>query len=259
MTVERRLASRAGFGLVEAIVALALASVLIALVAASVRNGARAARHAGATADAADAVRASALLLAAELRALEPRADLSGTGSDSLHLRAFRGIAIPCDTAQGGLVTRYRGLRQPDPAKDSILLLTPAGESVVALTGVAVSGGCTARPGERVLRLNAAPKPPAGTELLAVFESGAYHLSGAALRYRRGAGGRQPLTADVLDDAASGFSLPGGADPLAPRALGITLAAAPVTWGAAGTSPPLAPLQLVVGFLNRPAWPDTLP
>ena len=259
MTVERRADLRPGFGLGEAIVALTLASVLLALVAGSVRSGALAARHAGATADAADAVRASALLLAAELRLIEPRSDLSGSASDSLHLRAFRGIAIPCDTAMGGSVVRYRGLRDPDPTKDSLLVLTAAGEFVVALTGVAGAGGCATRPGERLLRLNAAATLPAGAELLAVFESGAYHLSGGALRYRRGAGGRQPLTAVVLDDAASGFMVPGGADPLAPRGVGVTLAAATVPWGAAGTSAPLPPLRIELGFLNRPAWPDTLP
>lgn len=257
MTAERS-APSPGFGLVEAIVALTIGSILLALVAGSVRTGALAARHAGATADAADAVRAAALLLAAELRPLEPGADLSGTAWDSLHLRAFRGIAIPCDTAMGAIVGRYRGLRDPDPAKDSILALTAAGEFVVALTAAAGGSGCTTRPGERLFRFTTAPALPAGAELLALFESGAYHLSGAALRYRRGAGGRQPLTAEVLDDAASGFTLPGGADPLAPRGLGVALAAAPVPWGAAGTSPPLPPLRLELGFLNRPAWPDTL-
>ena len=49
--------------------------------------------------------------------------------------------------------------------------------------------------GER-WRLGAAPADPV---LLRLFETGSYHLSGGALRYRRGSGGRQPLTAAVLE------------------------------------------------------------
>jgi hypothetical protein len=34
-----------------------------------------------------------------------------------------------------------------------------------------------------------------------LFEAGSYHLSEGALRYRRGRGGRQPLTEEVLAGA----------------------------------------------------------
>ena len=46
--------------------------------------------------------------------------------------------------------------------------------------------------------------PPVPGALVArIFERGSYHVSGGALRYRRGMGGRQPLTLDVFDDDRS--------------------------------------------------------
>jgi hypothetical protein len=59
---------------------------------------------------------------------------------------------------------------------------------------------CARAAGESVFTLTlSAAADSAG--FVAVFESGSYHLSTNALRYLRGAGGRQPLTADVLDDS----------------------------------------------------------
>jgi hypothetical protein len=45
--------------------------------------------------------------------------------------------------------------------------------------------------------------PVPGALVVRVFERGSYHVSGGALRYRRGMGGRQPLTLDVFDDDRS--------------------------------------------------------
>jgi hypothetical protein len=39
-----------------------------------------------------------------------------------------------------------------------------------------------------------------------IFESGSYHLSSRALRYRIGAAGRQPLTAEALHLPGSRFT-----------------------------------------------------
>jgi hypothetical protein len=38
---------------------------------------------------------------------------------------------------------------------------------------------------------------PPQTVLVRLFERGSYHLSGSALRYRRGGSGRQPLTPEI--------------------------------------------------------------
>jgi hypothetical protein len=123
-------------------------------------------------------------------------------GGDSLALRAFRGVAVVCrnDPSTAELLVSYHGDRAPDPRKDSLVLVTGEGGRVVrALTST------TAPPircegleagADAVWRLDAAA--PAGTTLAMLFERGSYHLSGSALRYRRGAGGRQPLTPEVL-------------------------------------------------------------
>ena len=44
--------------------------------------------------------------------------------------------------------------------------------------------------------------------LILVFETGTYHLSRGALRYRRGRGGRQPVTEEVLESGS--FDSAGG-------------------------------------------------
>ena len=49
-------------------------------------------------------------------------------------------------------------------------------------------------------------EPPVTGALVArIFERGSYHVVGRALRYRRGLGGRQPLTPNVFDDDRSGM------------------------------------------------------
>ncbi len=46
--------------------------------------------------------------------------------------------------------------------------------------------------------------PPVPGALVArIFERGSYHVSDGALRYRRGLGGRQPLTLDVFDNRST--------------------------------------------------------
>ncbi|HIF20809.1 MAG TPA: hypothetical protein EYQ27_02630 [Gemmatimonadetes bacterium] len=52
-------------------------------------------------------------------------------------------------------------------------------------------------------RLSVTPDEP--VVLARLFERGSYHISGKALRYRRGGAGRQPLTPEVLDTPPSGF------------------------------------------------------
>lgn len=136
------------------------------------------------------------LVLNGELR-YAARGD-AAPGPDSIRLRAVRGSAVIC---AGGteLRVRYDGVRRPDPAKDSALVITGAGTvgSVHAVVAAAAVGGS----GCGDLRLRLEPVSTAPTGHLLVFETGTYHLSGGALRYRRGSGGRQPVTEAVLDTA----------------------------------------------------------
>ncbi len=147
------------------------------------------------------------VILGGELRAVAP-ADIAAASPDSVRIRAFRGGGAVCGGAGAELWIHYRGNRAPDPAKDSVVLIAASGvEHVRAVEGVGVAG-CG---GDGLsLRLDEAPVTAPVYALL--FESGAYHLSGGALRYRRGAGGRQPLTESLLLDPGLERSSPLGFD-----------------------------------------------
>lgn len=120
--------------------------------------------------------------------------------ADSLALRAFRGTGVVCPTdgVSSDLVVSFRGDRQPDPEKDSVLLIGANGSaSVAALSAVGtVTEACGVGPATPALWRLDRPAP-SQVVVARLFERGAYHLSGSALRYRRGASGRQPLTPEI--------------------------------------------------------------
>lgn len=145
---------------------------------------------------AADLVRTVDLLLNAELR--HSAAPDRTAGRDSIRLRAVRGAGAVCRREGADLRVRYRGVRRPDPTKDSVLIIGDSGTPGSAHGLVAVAGDNACGPGYR-LTLDPPPTGPWG--LVLVFETGSYHLSDGALRYRRGRGGRQPVTEGVLGGA----------------------------------------------------------
>jgi hypothetical protein len=142
----------------------------------------------------------------------------------ALRLRAFRGIAFPCDWAVGareGVVAWY-GHRAPDPTRDSVVVLTGEGlwwtgdlEAMTADSpggpsdggGGAVEGGiegpCAEGSPPSRARWRLADAPPDAL-LLRYFERGRYSLEDGAFRYRRGGEGRQPLTPERVG-RESGF------------------------------------------------------
>jgi hypothetical protein len=145
-------------------------------------------------------------VLALEVGAGLARRDWTVEGGGVLPLRAFRGVGEVCPSGMepdGGLV-RHRGVRLPDPVKDSLLLLTRAGEwRDVKLTSRSPSLlECPAWPGEAVERWHWEPAV-AGVLLARVFERGSYHLEERAVRYRLGEAGRQPLTEERLERGSS--------------------------------------------------------
>ena len=194
-----------GSTLVEAVAVMTLTSILMAIMAGILVTQMRLARLAADQAAAAEAVRATSVILSAEVRRTTP-ADIIAWSSDSLALRGFRGAALPCGTTTSGTLVRYTGDRMPDPAKDSVLVISQSAEAVMALHAWnAAAGGCSTRPGEIVLELQTGG-PVSLKSALLVFESGSYHLSAGALRYRIGGGGRQPLTIAVLRHPYSRFT-----------------------------------------------------
>ncbi|MDX1674554.1 MAG: hypothetical protein R3314_07170 [Longimicrobiales bacterium] len=142
---------------------------------------------------AADVVRTTDLVLNGELRyAAAP--DMVA-GRDSVRLRAVRGGGTICG---GGseISIRYRGARRPDPTKDSALIITAdtTDGTVHQVTAVASDTACGG------YRLGVSPPAGRSVGMVLIFETGAYYLSRGALRYRRGRGGRQPVTEAVLEN-----------------------------------------------------------
>lgn len=225
----------AGYTLAEALIALIMLTVLLHA-AWSVT-----ARH---TRGAAELVRRSEVLETVRIAgwALREELKVSRAGTDwlahedSLSLRAFRGLAVPCagTSAPGVFVAEWDGVRQPDVAKDSLLLLMPDG--VWRPFGLArVSRVPSCRPTGIALRFEL-EDPEAGGYVGRLFERGSYHVADGALRYRRGMGGRQPLTPRVLASESGLQAMePAGAAmdlrPSAPEAPSDAWAAIVRLWG----------------------------
>ncbi len=174
---------------------LVLTGALLASAAGTVRHDARLVRAQRAGADVGDAVLTVRAVLRGELRWAEPRTDLALDGPGALTLRAARGLAIVCRRDGDDLVVRYRGLRVPEPAKDSVLGI--GDDRAAGLRHAArAPGACPVEPGETAYLWRLDEPARAGAFLL--FESGSYHLADSAFRYRRGRSGRQPLTPEVF-------------------------------------------------------------
>lgn len=193
-----------GASVPEALLALLLGLLVAHLALSSLaRLGALRARLSLRT-DALVALRVSRHVLRRETRHGSEGVDWAVAG-DSLWLRAFRGAAVVCanDTVQATLVVSYAGDRAPDPTKDSVLFVAPDGTRAVrALVGASPTAGSCSGPGATASwRLDRGA--PADAVVGKLFERGAYHLADAALRYRRGASGRQPLTPEVWDGASA--------------------------------------------------------
>jgi prepilin-type N-terminal cleavage/methylation domain-containing protein len=199
---------RGGFTLVELVVALALTGLLGGIVFSTLVAQLRLARVTASTAVENDAARTAATVVAGEVRRAAA-SDLRAIAADSLAIRTFRGLAIPCADDGTAIVVRYRGDRLPDVRKDSLLALNGAAARALALVDsrAAAAVPCTALAGEALLRWVIERPDSLEGELVAmlVFESGRYFLAGRALRYRVGAEGRQPLTAEVFGHPATRF------------------------------------------------------
>jgi hypothetical protein len=199
-------------------VLLALA-IITAVSATTLTMITRLGRLAGDGAERLAARRTFALLVGWEVGNLLPGADGLQLAPDTLALRAFRGRGVVCAVGANTLMN-YRGLRAPDPAKDSMLVLQgrTAEHAEPYAAGAWSPGSCVAPPGEQTLVV---PGPGLGLhDIVLFFERGSYHVANGALRYRRGPGGRQPVTADVFEADST--------------RLGLSIAAK--SWGIADTT-----------------------
>lgn len=200
--------ARAGFTVMEALIALLVGWVLCVLALGAFARQRDVQNRLAHRAEVLAALRTARYVLDAEVRAGD---GTEAVGSDTLALRAYRGVGLlcPADSGKAGPVrVRVEGMRAPDPGKDSVQVLTVAGAvAVLALVDRAPGDGpCPGAAEEAVERWSlSAPLPP-GALLARYFERGSYHLSGRALRYRRGDAGRQPLTPEVLRTPPSSFA-----------------------------------------------------
>ena len=196
---------RSGVTVLEVLVSLLLGLAVISLGWSVLARQRTVASRLRSQMDLLAAQRLVAVVMGKELRAGVRGRDWVVGAPDSLSLRAFRGWGPVCGfgTEPGNIMVVYHGERAPNPVKDSVLILTTDGWLGADLTrrssGV---GSC-------VMDLGGDPEmwtidPPVPGALVArIFERGSYHVSGGALRYRRGLGGRQPLTLEVFDDDRS--------------------------------------------------------
>ena len=196
---------RGGVTVVEVLVSLLLGLAVISLAWSALARQRTVAVRLTSEMDLLSARRVAAIVIGKELRAGVRGRDWIAPASDSLALRAFRGWGPVCGSGiePGNIVVSYHGERAANPVKDSVLILTADGWRRADLTGRASGGpSCSMDPGgdSEVWTID----PPVSGALVArVFERGSYHVSDGALRYRRGLGGRQPLTPDVFDDDRS--------------------------------------------------------
>jgi hypothetical protein len=139
-----------------------------------------------------EAARTGHVVLGAELRFTAP-GDVAATARDSVRLRAFRGGGHLCALDEESVRVLYQGVRQPDPVKDSVLFVGPDAVEVHRLESARASSDCGGS-----LHFLLDGSVPTGAVYVLVFETGTYVLADGAVRYRRGASGRQPLTEPVL-------------------------------------------------------------
>lgn len=198
---------RDGAALVEALVATVLAALVAAAGTALLQAQSRVATNVTLRSERNDAARSALLTLQAELREASAVTDVHAVARDSIAARIFRGLAIVCAVREAQIYVRYRGLRLPDIVKDSMLQVGV--ENSADIEAVAPqNSGCSRNPDEVLLALVITESVAPGSMWL-IFESGSYHLSGHALRYRRGSESRQPITNEVLDDRGSSFAAVG--------------------------------------------------
>lgn len=196
--------SRRGTGLVELLTSLMLLGLVSAACAAILQSQARLVRHYGELTARSEALRATRALLRHELRDAHP-VDVRAVGPDSLAARIFRGVGLACARAEQLVALRYEGLRLPEPDKDSLLVVGE--ERALAFRASTALLTCATQGDERTVVIEADGLRPGAVVLW--FESGAYHLAGNALRYRRAGEGRQPLTDELIDHRLSSVRLVG--------------------------------------------------
>jgi prepilin-type N-terminal cleavage/methylation domain-containing protein len=197
---------RAGFSLAEILVALAVGGVVLAGVVGMIRGASRSVVDQTRRSESAEVLRTVWSVLDEELSAGVPGRDWTLEGEQAVVLRAYRGVARVCGPGDeaGTWAVAWRGHRAPVPDRDSLLVLRADGRwDPTPLLEERSGGPCPLEPGEAAGRWrpggDLAAEPGGVPVLFRYFERGRYSLEDGAFRYRRGAGGRQPLTPERVE------------------------------------------------------------
>ena len=198
---------RAGFSLLELLVALTLGGLILAAATTTLLSQTRLARATSAQAQRNEVLRVATQVLSVETRWLNIARDVRAWSADSLSLRAFRASGTICHVLPDGTaLASLVALRVPDADKDSLLILRDSSTELVARLLAATPATATCGAG-RTATLRTSEQLHTGDYVL-LFESGNYYLADRALRYRLGGEGRQPLTEEAFVAARTHF-LPG--------------------------------------------------
>lgn len=202
---------RGGWSLLEVVVSLALMALLAAAAAGAVEAHRRALSAAIQRGEEEESLRVVRGVLREELSVGRTPEDWVA-GGDSIHLRAFRVWAVTCPPEEGATEWRVAsgGIRRLDPSKDSLAVLGVDGRWRATLpTWVVGSRSGCGDPDAGEWWRGEAPHR-AYPVFVRAYERGTYHLVDGALRYRRGRGGRQPLTPPFLADPGGRVEVEGG-------------------------------------------------
>jgi hypothetical protein len=197
---------RRGHSVLEVLVALTLGAMVLGAALGLLHGVTHLGRATNARTLRSETLRVVAEVLRAETRWLQPALDVRAWAADSLALRAFRAAGSVCvQNPDGTGLLGMDGLRTPDAAKDSILILRAPDQELGArlLSADPRPGPCAGHSRAYLIRASA---PLQSGDPILIFESGMYYLSQRALRYRLGSEGRQPLTAEALDAQRSFFT-----------------------------------------------------
>ncbi len=196
--------NRSGSTLLEVIVAALLGAMVTGTAVLLIQAQARITHGTSERSERNDALRSALAVLHAELEPIYPATDLHAVARDSVTARILRGLAVVCAQDGESAYARYRGLRLPDPGKDSALYVGI--EHVVPILSARVdSTACAHGAGESVVAFTWPANAPTGS-LWLIFETGSYHLQNNALRYRRPGDSRQPITNEIIDHRLSYFA-----------------------------------------------------
>lgn len=195
--------SRTGWLAAEALVGVLVGLLLLGALVGSVRAALRGGELVSSRVEALETARTVWAVLEEELGAGVMGRDWYLDSDGAIALRAFRGFGRICGHEDGTLTIAYRGTRLPDPGRDSLLILGPDGRwSPDSFELVSAPGLCTELADERVVGVAGLTRDPDRVVLIRVFERGSYHLADGAFRYRRGGGGRQPLTPERIAETS---------------------------------------------------------